>query len=153
MPKIPCLTALVTAWGWRQALAGLAGVALAALLAACGGATSPPAGLTLLLQNEARPDLMTALLVGELTPVDDCLRVRDESGVSYALVWPMGFALQMEGETAVVLDATGQAAARSGAPLSVGGGEIPAERIDEYVLTRPTNCPGPYWAVSNLVSQ
>lgn len=132
---------------------GLLGLGLAMFLVACGGTAPAPGEPVLLLQNDAKPDLMMALLAGKLSVVDSCWQIKGEGDVAYTPVWPAGYSLRMDGETANVLDSSGRVVARSGAAVSLGGGEIPAEQIEGYVSETPVKCPGPYWVVSSVSAQ
>lgn len=91
---------------------------------------------------------MEALLVGELTLVDGCLRLNDSDGNSFLLIWPPGFSLRNEKDIVQVVDDTGQFVAQVGDNLEVGGGEMPGGYISQY-LTQPlpSGCSGPYWIV------
>lgn len=105
-------------------------------------------------QRDAKPDVMSALLVGELALVDGCLRVNDSYGNSYLLVWPRGFSLRIESGVIQVIDDTDQFVAQVGDTLEVGGGEAPAEHIVEYSAQPiPSGCPGPHWIVGNQIKR
>lgn len=104
-------------------------------------------------QRDARPDTMSALLVGELVLVDGCLRVNDSDGNNYLLVWPRGFSLRTKGNVIQVVDSAGQPVARVGDKLKVSGGEAPAEHIAKYSAQLPSGCPGPYWIVGSEINK
>lgn len=104
-------------------------------------------------QREAGPDSvsMQALLVGKLILVKDCLRVQDSDNNNYLLIWPQGFSLSTEGKSIQISDDTGQLIVQVGDSIKVGGGEIPPEQIENYVVqTLPNDCSGPYWIVASI---
>lgn len=99
---------------------------------------------------------MDGLLEGKLELDNGCLRVKYFDG-SDLLIWPHGFSLRTEGEEIQVIDSGGQVAARVGDNILVGGGEVPAE-FDEFIAEEiigqslPDNCTGPYWIVSEVIT-
>jgi len=97
-------------------------------------------------------DQMDALLQGELELDDGYLRVKyfDDN---YLLIWPHGFSLLTEGKEIQVIDSDGQVVTRVGDRIKVGGGEVPAEIVEKYIgQPLPDNCTGPYWIVSEVIT-
>ncbi len=137
------------------------GATLAIVLAAagCGAAISPtnvPASPTSQVVSTKVPasptpqvvsTRLTALLVGELAVVDNCVRVKATSGEgSYLLVWPADFDFSVSGTSIHVRDKllSEDVTWRSGDIVRLGGGEIPS--LDDQLRGRvPANCEGPYW--------
>jgi len=133
---------------------GLATVLLIAIACNNSSVTTPSPALFFPQQKEAKPDFMTALLVGELTLADGCLRLNDIDGNSFLLIWPQGFSLRNEKNIIQVVDDTGQFVAQVGDNLEVGGGEMPGEYISEYLSQPlPSGCSGPYWIVGNEINR
>jgi hypothetical protein len=90
---------------------------------------------------------LTALLIGQLVHVENCLRVQSPYGTtSYLLVWPPDFDFQLEGDMLHVTDKLyGDSKAwRLGDTLEVGGGEI-SSPDSELRQRLPAHCMGPYW--------
>jgi len=105
-------------------------------------------------QRNAPNVYMDALLVGELTLVDGCLRLNDSDGNSFLLIWPQGFSLRNENDIIQIVDDTGQFVAQVGDNLKVSGGEMPGEYITEYLSQPlPNGCSGPYWIVGNEINR
>jgi len=97
-------------------------------------------------------DQMLLQLQGELELDDGYLRVKyfDDN---YLLIWPHGFSLRTEGKEIQVIDSDGQLVARVGERIKVGGGEVPAEIVEKYIgQPLPDNCTGPYWIVSEVIT-
>ncbi len=124
------------------------GVTLAVVLTAtaCAPAISPtnvPASPT----PQVVSMRLTALLVGELAVVDNCVRVKATSGESsYLLVWPTDFDFSVSGTSILVRDKllSEEVTWRAGDIVRLGGGEIPS--LDDQLRGRvPANCEGPYW--------
>jgi len=108
---------------------------------------------TLLFPVQKRSGLgqMDALLEGKLELDNGYLRVKyfDDN---YLLIWPHGFSLHIEGKEIHVIDSDGQLVARVGDQIKVGGGEAPAEKVEEYTgKSLPDNRTGPYWIVSEVI--
>jgi hypothetical protein len=97
--------------------------------------------------------MMQAEMVGQLALVDGCLRIESIfDDTSYLPVWPPEFALGSEGDQIQVLDGTGQAVARVGEEVYMGGGEGSASVMAECVRQQlPAACIGPYWIVGEGV--
>jgi hypothetical protein len=93
---------------------------------------------------------LTALAIGELTTVDNCLRVED-----YLLVWPPEFVVNVEGDTVQIEDKLlGEKTVwRLGEVVQVGGGEVSFLGLTEDVRARiPAGCKGPYWLVGGWLT-
>jgi hypothetical protein len=105
--------------------------------------------------NKPSEDSMTALLEGELSLEDGCLRVSDRGYDNYLLVWPYGFSLSTEGGVIQIIDDTGQPIADVGGRVKIGGGECakPCEGIAKYSAQLPSDrCSGPYWIVGEVIT-
>jgi hypothetical protein len=103
--------------------------------------------------TEGERAAMAALLIGDLVPVDGCLRVNSIYGDgSYLPIWPPEFTLQVQGEALQVLDGDGQVVARAGEEVSMGGGEgTSSPPPGEASQQLPPGCTGPYWIVGTGV--
>ena len=123
-------------------------------------ATPLPAGLRALpvqMPPEGERMHMEALLEGELRLVDGCLRAGDEYAGQQGelIIWPPGYWAAAEDGVIVVYNTEGQAVARVGDVVSLGGGEVfqlfqsPTAR-ESVVEQPPAECPGPYWVVGQI---
>ena len=100
---------------------------------------------------------MSALLVGRLVVDERCLRVihqyGDGTSTSYLPIWPAGVSLYQADTLIEIHTAQGQIVARVGEPISLGGGEVPADALPEVIepviQPVPADCPGPYWVVAD----
>jgi hypothetical protein len=94
---------------------------------------------------------MAAALTGTLRLEEGCLRVDSLHGDGSLLpIWPPGYTLRAEGEQVLVIDGEGQAVARAGEEVYMGGGSVPV--TDEWVLQQiPPACRGEYWVVGTGV--
>ncbi len=129
-----------------QLFARWATLAVVLAAAACGTAVSPtsvPASPT----PQVVSTRLTALLVGELEVVDNCVRVKATSGeTSYLLVWPPDFDFSVSSTSVHVRDKLlgEEVTWRAGDIVRVGGGVIPS--LDDQLRGEaPPNCEGPYW--------
>jgi len=90
---------------------------------------------------------LTALLVGELEVVGNCVRVKTTYGSgSYLLVWPPDFDFGVSDTSVHIADRLlrEEITWRVGDSVRLGGGEIPS--LVEKLRSRvPANCDGPYW--------
>jgi len=106
--------------------------------------------------NKPSEDSMTALLEGELSLEDGCLRVSDRGYDNYLLVWPYGFSLNTDENGVIqVIDDKGQPVARVGDKVKIGGGECvkPCKGISNYSAQLPSDrCSGPYWIVGEVIA-
>jgi hypothetical protein len=120
---------------------------------ACGPTTMPTSHpLSPVPQDSsATPEVvstrLTALLIGELVLVDNCLRIKAPySTTSHLLVWPPDFEFRVRGDIVEVTDKLyGDTKTwHLGDTIEIGGGEI--LRLDEQLQQRlPVHCRGPYW--------
>ncbi len=99
---------------------------------------------------------MAALMEGELVEVNGCLRVTDEGYKDgFLVLWPYHADIRVAEDRIEVLNGAGQAVARVGQPLRLGGGAMESSasmaRLDEVIPGLPLpNCPGPYWVAGEL---
>lgn len=125
--------------GWAVMAAVLATAACGATLPTLTGQASPTPAVV--------STRLTALLVGELVVIDNCVRVKPAEGeTSYLLVWPPDFDFSVEGRSVRVTDNLKRQDVtwQVGDIIRVGGGE--ASNPDAALLRRlPANCAGPYW--------
>jgi hypothetical protein len=120
------------------------------ILVSCQAASAPDPFFP--QQRDAHPNNMTAFLTGNLILINDCLRVRDTTNTSYLLIWPHGFSLNKKDNPMQLYDDKGQAVARVGDTLKIGGGEMRLEYVSNLVLQPvPANCSGPYWIVGEIL--
>ncbi len=83
-----------------------------------------------------------------------CPRVVSESGLTdYLPLWPPGYEVRVENDQIEILDGSGQAVARVGQAVRLGGGKIPVDwEVEEYrrlYYELPGDCHGPYWIVGD----
>jgi hypothetical protein len=94
----------------------------------------------------------SALSEGKLVVDHSNLRLKHFWGTSDLLIWPYGYSLRIEGKELQVVDNYGQLVGRLGDKIKVGGGEVPAEIVEEYIgQPLPDDCEGPYWLVSEVI--
>lgn len=96
----------------------------------------------------AGPSGMEALLVATLTAdVNGC--VQAQAGQSeVTLVWPRGYTVRGDSQSFEILDAIGKVVARSGVPISIGGGG--ADRFQNTWTGRECATGGQLWMVGGV---
>jgi len=97
---------------------------------------------------------MTALLVGTLVVKDGCLRASaGDSDEGYLIIWQTDYFLNNHEGVIEILDRNGQAVARVGEEIRMGGGEVPLTADLERALRAPLpeQCDGPYWLMGEIV--
>lgn len=111
--------------------------------------STPVASLFFPQQTLTNPpnDVMNALLIGKLIVRDDCLRVINEGGISYLVIWPSDATLQITNDVIEILDQNGQPIAQVGGRVELGGGESSIFQLREPI---PESCSGPYWVVGKI---
>ncbi len=95
----------------------------------------------------------TAMMIGKLVLVDDCLRVNSiYSNESELLIWPPDFDVRMNNDAIEIVDRTvaKRAVWRIGEVVTLGGGEVYRINDGERPLFS-ANCLGPYWIVGDVV--
>lgn len=112
------------------------------------------------VQKEPDPSYIypAALAEGKLVLDNSNLRLKPSWGKGDVwskgelLVWPYGYSLRIMDKQIQVIDNDGQLVARVGDKIKVGGGEVPAEIVEEYIgQPLPDDCEGPYWLVSEVI--
>jgi len=99
------------------------------------------------VQKEVPKTFLLALLPGRLV-IDDAgyLRVNDT-----LVIWPHGYSLKIDGNDIWVIDDTGQACAKVGDWVKIGGGVIPGYVVEEKIgQPLPAGCEGPYWLAGGM---
>ncbi len=85
--------------------------------------------------------------------------LRGGSGIdSYLIIWPPGYQLTLEGDRLLILNELGEAWARVGDTVVLGGHAV--DTVEELVTAIPEpygsmvagTCPGPYWILSDPVN-
>ena len=96
---------------------------------------------------------------GRLVVESGCIRLRSPLptygfffGPSRMIVWPYGYSVCVEGNRMVIRNEKGEAVARVGDFVRVGGGAI-SRQTAELVVSRPLpeKCHGPYYVVSGVI--
>ena len=98
---------------------------------------------------------MEALLVGELVVKDGCLRVSaGYSDRGHLIIWQPDYFLNNNEGVVEILDRNGEAVARVGEEIRMGGGEVALTENLKRQLREPLpeQCEGPYWLMGQLVS-
>jgi len=98
---------------------------------------------------------MAALLSGTLVLRDGCLGVSTGADfVGELIIWQPDYYLNRRDGALEILDRTGTVVARVGAPIRIGGGEVPRSVDLERQLRAPlpASCTGPYWLMGELAS-
>ena len=94
-------------------------------------------------------------LRGTLIEEDGCVRVKDDRGKEFTLVWPPDLRLIKEGnliriESGLVSGLYNERIFHIGDMVELAGGFV-GQPDEQLMDTIPANCPGPYWVVgSNL---
>ncbi|HEX9896902.1 MAG TPA: hypothetical protein VGA85_04475 [Dehalococcoidales bacterium] len=104
------------------------------------------------VQKEAAEEVMQALLPGKLV-IDDAgyLRVNVTNDFHPLIIWPYGYSLKIEGKETWIINDKGQAVARVGDTVILGGGEVPAWAVEEIIgYALPEDAKGPYWTVGKI---
>ena len=83
-----------------------------------------------------------------------CPRVVSDSGLTdYLLLWPPDYGARVEDDQIEILDGSGQAVARVGQTVRLGGAKIPVDwDVEAYrrlYFELPGDCHGPYWIVGD----
>ncbi len=96
---------------------------------------------------------MEARNEGRLILYKGCLRLRPTFGRGHMIIWPYGYKLGLEGKTIQVLKADGQAVARVGDWIVLGGGEADSIEFIENLIGQPLppDCTGPYWLAGTIM--
>ena len=100
-------------------------------------------------------ETMTGETFGKLVVVNDCIRVmHDKSDTSWLLIWPPNFSLNFKDDTIQILNKDGQAVARVGDMVRIGGGEVSSSSFFSETMKKklPINCLAPYWIVGGEVN-
>ena len=96
----------------------------------------------------ASPSGMQALLEATLTAdANGCVRAQAGQSV-VTLVWPRGYTVRGDSQSFEVLDAIGKVVARSGVPVSMGGGG--ADRFQNTWTGRGCATGGHLWMVGGI---
>ncbi len=97
---------------------------------------------------------LEALLVGELVSENGCLRVRSIDGADFLLIWPNTSEMADDGRGVRVIDDSGASLSFSvGDEMRMGGGITPFSHVQTIVVQPiPSNCPGPYWLVGEILT-
>jgi len=107
------------------------------------------------LNKYAKEAYPSALATGILELDDGHLRLKPITGIgdSNLLIWPPGFSVHIQDNTIHILNKDGNTVALVGDKIKAGGGQVPAEIVEKYIgQSLPDNCPGPYWLVSEVVT-
>ena len=89
-----------------------------------------------------------ALLIGELTSDNGCLRVRTIDGADYLLIWPNTAEMTADGQG---VRAGVSLTFSVGDEMRMGGGEAKFSHVQKIVQQPiPSDCPGPYWLVGEI---
>lgn len=98
---------------------------------------------------------MAALLEGELTAKDGCLRVDlGDGSESHLVIWQPDYFVNDNEGVIEIWDRNGEAVARVGEEIRMGGGEVrPGEELEQQLREPlPDECEGPYWLMGELVA-
>lgn len=101
---------------------------------------------------------MEALLFGQLSEVDGCLRVQDSNGVtSYLIIWPPAVKLRITRESIAILNDADAVIMQVGDIIRLSGGtlETVAQLESRQLLSQPipAHCAGPYWVVGEEMAR
>jgi hypothetical protein len=116
-------------------------LAVPLMLVACHGKTQPPPYFQ--VQKEPAEEIHLMLIQGELV-LDNNGYLRVSGGL---ILWPYGYSLKIEGKEVWIIDDKGQAVARVGDRVKMGGGEIPKWAEEKIGSPLPEGAEGPYLLV------
>jgi hypothetical protein len=99
------------------------------------------------VQKEVAEVGMLSRLEGKLV-IDDAgyIRVNGMNNFPPLIIWPYGYSLKIEREEVWIINDKGQAVARVGDHVILGGGELPAWAVEERIgHALPQDAKGPYF--------
>ena len=99
------------------------------------------------VQKEVQESEMLVLLPGKLV-IDNTgyLRVNVTNDLHALIIWPYGYSLKIEGKEMWIINDKGQAVARVGDTVKLGGGFVDASVAEERMgHALPENAKGPYF--------
>ena len=89
---------------------------------------------------------------GVLRLENGCLRSKNANGTDYLLIWPKRHKLTVDGEDIRIIADSGVSLS-VGEEIRIGGGERPLARVQTLVeQPLPSDCPGPYWVVGDVLA-
>ena len=96
---------------------------------------------------------MLARTEGRLILDEGYLRLKPIFGESYMIIWPYGYTVRLEDKTIQVLNVDGQAVARVGDWIVLGGGVVDSMEVAENSIGQPLppDCTGPYWITGTII--
>jgi len=106
-------------------------------------------------QQQVRPrERPLALLTGTLVMVEGCLRVTNDFGDNYLIVWPSDVTLSTNSDVIEIHNRSGQIMARVGGEVNFGGGEVSqtvAAQSSRQIRQPAAICLGPYWLAGEII--
>ncbi len=102
------------------------------------------------VQKEVPKTYMLVLLPGKLV-IDSAgyLRVNVTPDLHALIIWPYGYSLKIEGKDVWIINDKGQAVAKVGDTVKLGGGFVGADVVEERIgQALPKDAAGPYF-ISN----
>ena len=97
--------------------------------------------------------VMEAALKGELVLENGCLRVKSVNGAGYLLIWPKRHKLTVDGQDIRIIADSGISLS-VGEEIRIGGGTLSLAHVPTLVeQPLPSDCPGPYWVVGDVLAR
>jgi hypothetical protein len=108
----------------------------------------PDGGIVYFPKQAPSQAYLSALMEGVLElDANGCLRVDSGAGFRPVVLWHHDFSLSFSGEAIEIENGAGQIVARTGEPVSMGGGQSGGESFPGLPVKA---CPGPYWALGEI---
>jgi len=107
--------------------------------------------------TQAVYEYLQAELQGKLVLVNQCLRVNGDDGISYLLVFPSDFSVNLEGNKLHITQGviTGNQKdydLHIGEHIDIAGGTFDGADTSSFRVSSST-CPGPFWAFYGLAKK
>ena len=93
------------------------------------------------------PAYWQALATGQLVLTNGCLRMSENDGNSFLLIWQPGFSTRTEQGITQVVDSEDQVVASVGDYVEMSGGFDDDPTGIGLKEPLPEDCPGPYWVI------
>ncbi len=94
---------------------------------------------------------MLTLLSGKLVDDAGYLRINVNNDLHALIIWPYGYSLKIEGKEMWIINDKGQAVARVGDTVKLGGGFLGASDMEEIMgHALPEDVEGPYFLANPI---
>ena len=105
------------------------------------------------VQKEFQTIYMQSLLTGGKLAIDNAGYLRAGATKGVLIIWPYGYSLKIEGKNTWIINDKGQAVAKVGDAVELGGGFVDASVVEVIIgYALPMDAAGPYWVAAPLKS-